>query len=71
MEKKEKSMNPDDMTLEERITFEENGLRNLEQALLTKQDWASPEVRETALQEFYALALRLRSIHQQMLKGQK
>jgi len=49
---------------EEAIAFEEAGLQELERRLLAKDDYASPESREQALQQFYELAAQLRATHQ-------
>jgi hypothetical protein len=50
----------------EGVAFRENGLRNLEQALLAKTDWQSSQEREQALRKFRELAQALRAIDAQI-----
>ena len=52
----------------EGVAFLENGLRNLEAALLAKEDWTSPEERIKALAEFYSLAALLRTADAKVMK---
>ena len=52
----------------EGVAFRENGLRNMEVALLAKQDWASLDEREQILTQFYAAAARLRAIDAKVVR---
>ena len=50
----------------EGVTYREKGLRQLEAALLAKEDWAAPEEREQTLTKFYAMAAQLRAMDAQI-----
>ncbi len=52
----------------EGVAFRENGLRNLEAALLAKEDWTSLEERMQALATFYVLAAFLRTADANVMK---
>jgi hypothetical protein len=51
----------------EGVAFRENGLRNLEQALLAKTDWQTSQERDEAIAQFRELAQALRAIDAQVL----
>jgi hypothetical protein len=55
-------------TTPEGAALREHGLRRLEELLLAKTDWPSPEAREKTLSEFYSLAARLREVDAKLRK---